>query len=141
MNMLTCRLESAGEAVKLAGDGVNVPCPDAALKALASAGRTFLVGFRPEDVEISGDDPNTGFGGVVVAVEELDHESLVTVSADAEQFMARLSPAIAERVRLGDCIGFAVDPAKLRFFNSQTGTAISVNDDGRRSRIQEKKGR
>ena len=133
MNMLTSRLESAGEAVKVTGDCVNIPCPDAAGKALASAGDTFLVGFRPEDAEITGDDPNAGFGGAIVAVEELGHESLVTVSAGVAQFIARLPPAIAERVRLGDRIGFAVDPAKLRFFNYRTGTVIRLNDDGRRS--------
>ena len=70
-----------------------------------------------------------GFGGAVVAVEELGHESLVTVTAGAAQFIARLSPASAERVRLGDRIGFRVDRAKLRFFNERTGTAISVNDE------------
>ena len=133
MNLLTCRLESAGQAGRLCGDGVNVPCPDAARQALTSAGETFLVGFRPEDIEISGDDPNTGFGGTVVAVEELGHESLVTVSAGAGQFIARLSPAMAERVHLGDRIAFAVEPAKLRFFDAQTGAAIAMNDDGRQS--------
>ena len=131
MNMLTCRLEPAGEAFTLVGDGANVRCPDAAIKPLASAGETFLVGFRPEDIEISRDKPNSDLGGTVVAVEELGHESLVAVSVGAEQFIARLSPAAAERVRLGDRIGFAVDPAKLRFFHGQTGTAISVNPDGR----------
>ena len=131
MNMLTCRLDSAGEASTLVGDGAIIRCPDAAVKPLASAGETFLVGFRPEDIEISRDEPNSDLGGTVVAVEELGHESLVAVSAGAEQFIARLSPAAAERVRLGDRIGFAVDPAKLRFFNGQTGSAISVNPDGR----------
>ena len=133
MNMLTCRLESAGEAVRVSGDCVDVPCPDAAGNALASAGETVLVGFRPEDAEISGDGPHAHFRGAVVAVEELGHESLVSVSAGAAQFIVRLSPAIAERVRLGDRIGFSVEPEKLRFFDERTGTAIALNVDGRRS--------
>ena len=133
MNMLACRLERAGETFRVTGAGVDLRCPDAAANALASAGDTFVVGFRPEDIAISGGDPSTGFGGAVVAVEELGHESLVTVSAGAAHFVARLSPAVAERVRLGDRIAFAVDPAKLRFFDEQTGAAISVSDDRRRA--------
>ena len=139
MNMLTCRLEPAGEAFTLVGDGANVRCPDAAIKPLASAGETFLVGFRPEDIAISGDKPNSDLGGTVVAVEELGHESLVAVSVGAEQFIARLSPAAAEHVRLGDRIGFAVDPAKVRVFHGQTGTASSVKPDGRQEGMQEMK--
>ena len=102
-------------------------------RAYGSAGETFLVGFRPEDAELSGDGPNAEFRGAVVAVEDLGHESLVTASAGAAQFVVRLSPANAERVRLGDRIGFSVEPRKLRFFNEQTGTAIPLNDDGRQS--------
>ena len=133
MNMLSCHLESAGGTLRVRGDCVNIPCPDNAGEALASAGANFLVGFRPEDAEIAGDDPNAGFGGAVVAVEELGHESLVTVSAGAAQFIARFPPARAERVGLGDRIALSVDSAKLRFFNEHTGTAIALNGDRPRS--------
>ena len=133
MNLLTCRLERTGETVNLSGDGVNLPCPDGAVHVLGAAGETFQVGFRPEDVEVSGGDPQAGFGGAVVSVEELGHESLVTVTSGTAQFIARLSPASAERVRLGDRIGFGVDRAKLRFFDERTGRAISVNDNRRQA--------
>ena len=130
MNMLTCRLEQSGEAVRLVGDGANAPCPDIARAPLAAAGETFLVGFRPEDIAISGDDQDAAFGGVVVAVEDLGHEALATVSAGNSQFIARLAPADAERVEPGDHFGFSVDPGRLRFFSRETGAAIPVNDVG-----------
>ena len=129
MNMLSCRLER-DEAI-LTGDGIRIRCPDAALQSLASAGETLLVGCRPEDLDVAGDDPGAGFRGAVVAVEELGHESLVTVSAGTMQFIARLTPAVAENVQLGDRVGFTVEPKKLRFFNEQTGEAISLTGDGR----------
>ena len=131
MNMLSCRLERGDETAILTGDGVRIRCPDAALQPLDSAGETFFVGCRPEDLDIAGGDPGAGFGGAVVSVEELGHESLVTVSAGAVQFIARLSPAVAANVQLGDRIGFTVEPGKLRFFNEQTGESIAVSGNGR----------
>ena len=124
MNMVTCRLERAGETARLVGDCANVPCPETARAPLAAAGETFIVGFRPEDIKVSGDIANDAFCGEVIAFEDLGHEALVTVSAGGEQFIARLAPDIGERVRLGDRVGFSVDSARLRFFDRETGTAI-----------------
>ena len=45
MNLLPCRLDQVGETVSLAGEGVNVQCPNAALSALASHRRRFLGRF------------------------------------------------------------------------------------------------
>ncbi len=137
MNMVTCRLEQDGEAARLVGDGANVPCPAPAREKLAVAGETVFVGFRPEDIEISGDEADLAFTGVVFAVEDLGHEALATVSAGDSQFIARLAPAIAEQVQPGDPIGFSVDPARLRFFSRETGAAIPVNSFGGESGNQE----
>ncbi len=137
MNLLTCQLVSDGVAAALRGDGINVACPQPALQSLADAGDVIQVGFRPEDIEITGDNPETGFGGTVVAVEELGHESLIAVAADKTQFIVRLTPKDAERVQLGDRLGFAVDPEKLRFFNNRTGAAIPVPEENNRSFSQE----
>ncbi|MDE0530897.1 MAG: sn-glycerol-3-phosphate ABC transporter ATP-binding protein UgpC [Albidovulum sp.] len=126
MNLLACRLDDAGDEAALSGDGVGIKCPADAIDLLRSAADSLLVGFRPEDIAISGDGPDAGFGGSVVSIEELGHESLATVAAGESQFIARLAPSVADRVRLGDRIGFSVDPAKLRFFDKRTGEAISI---------------
>ena len=126
MNLVACRLDRSGESAMLVGEGVNVRCPDSAVTPLASAGDTFSVGFRPEDMDISVNDPDSGFGGAVLAVEELGHESLVTIAAGDGQVIARLSPTAAEEVRLGDRVCFVVNPEMLRFFSSETGSAIST---------------
>lgn len=126
MNLLECRLDGAGSAKTLKGEGMNIACADAEADALASEGGGFLVGFRPEDTEILGGDRGEGIYGTAAAVEELGHESLVTVSSGSSQFIVRLAPAEAERIRPGERMGFSVDPAKLRFFSRRTGEAISV---------------
>ena len=137
MNIVTCRLEQAGEMVRLVGDYANAPCPDAARVPLAAAGETVMVGFRPEDIELSRDEFDTAFRGVVDAVEDLGHETLATVSAGDAQFIARLAPTVAERVQPGDRIGFSVDSANLRFFSRETGAAILVKDNGGQPENQE----
>ena len=131
MNMVTCRLEHDGETARLVGDCANIPCPDTARVPLAAAGETFMVGFRPEDIKVSGDIANDALGGEVVAFEDLGHEALVTVSSGSEQFIARLAPDIGERVRFGDRVGFSVDSARLRFFDRETSAAILTKGDGR----------
>ena len=126
MNMLACRLTGCGASRRLVGDGVDIPCPDAAAQAIASAGDSILVGFRPEDSGVHGDVANADFAGTVISVEELGHESLITAASDTERCIARLSPSLAENVRLGERAGFTVEPGKLRFFHARTGEAIPV---------------
>ena len=126
MNLLSCRLEKSGGSDTLKGDGVTVLCPSGALNALAPFANDILIGFRPEHVNVITDDSSERFGGTVVAIEDLGHESLVNVATKSSQFIARLSPRLAERMRPGDDVRFAVDPASLKFFNPETGAAIAV---------------
>ncbi len=126
MNLLTCQMDKVAGSPRLLGECVNISCPEYAAERLAEAGERFLVGFRPEDIEIAGDDPGVGFGGAVKAVEDLGHELLITVSEGSTQFIARLPPTVAERVRLGDKIGFTVNSSRLRFFDTRNEQAITV---------------
>ena len=132
MNMVTCRLEQAGETARLIGDCANAPCPATARAQLAAAGEDVMVGFRPEDIRVSGDGDVAGDAlfGEVVAVEDLGHEALATVSAGGAQFVARLAPDVGERVRLGERAGFSVDSERLRFFSRETGAAIPTGGAG-----------
>ena len=126
MNLLTCRLDLTGESAVLTGDAVNVPCPDYARESLSTVGDEFLAGFRPEDIRIAGSNSVGGFGGEVVAIEELGHESLVTVAAGRAQFIARLHPDIADQLSLGDVLNGEVNPRKLRFFDGRTGKSLPI---------------
>ncbi|MDE0307002.1 MAG: ABC transporter ATP-binding protein [Albidovulum sp.] len=74
MNLLACRLDEAGDEAALSGDGVGIKCPADAIDLLRSAADSLLVGFRPEDIAISGDGPDAGFGGAGGWIEELGHQ-------------------------------------------------------------------
>ncbi|MCY4541342.1 MAG: sn-glycerol-3-phosphate ABC transporter ATP-binding protein UgpC [Rhodobacteraceae bacterium] len=125
MNLLSVRLDRSGSVDRLTGGGVRIPCPESAVEALEAVGQGFRVGFRPEDAVISGSNTGAGFFGQVVAVEDLGHEALVTVSAGNAQFIARLPPARAEQIRHGQRIAFGVEPSKLRFFDGRKGAAVA----------------
>ena len=124
MNLLACQLDRSGQAGILVGEGINVKCPSAHLSSLSALGDSFHAGFRPEDIEVSDNDPSEGLGGIVTTIEDLGHESLATISNGNAQFIARVAPAVAERMSLGERVGFIVDPEKLRYFCMKTGAAI-----------------
>ncbi len=128
MNLLNCHIDLDGGMLR--GDGVRVSFPVPLLTALASAStdRPLLVGFRPEDAALLNGSSECEFEGSVIAAEELGHETLVTLENGEQRFIVRLAPALADRAQLGDRVLFAVDPEKLRFFDTQTGAAISVFD-------------
>lgn len=129
MNLVSCQLDSSKDFPMLSGEGIRVRCPDGAINPLAAAGNSFLIGFRPEDIVIGDDDPSWDFRGTVVVVEELGHESLVTIDVGSQQVIARLSPSTADKVHPGAHVCFAVEFGMLRYFNSKTGTAISATTD------------
>ena len=124
MNLVTCRLDRSGMNAMLAGEGIKLRCPDGAVDPLASIDGMFSVGFRPEDIMLC--EHGGGFTGTVVVVEELGHESLVTVDIGDEPIIARLSPTTAETVHPGDQVCFDVVLGMLRFFSNTTGDALST---------------
>ena len=130
MNLLNCQLERNGEDGMLTGEGISIRCPNAALAPLSRSGQRLLTGFRPEDIKVSRHESNCGFAGKVYSIEDLGHESLVSVANGTAQFTARLAPTDAEQVQLGQHLEFTGDPAKLRFFDGETGMAIAAAGSG-----------
>jgi multiple sugar transport system ATP-binding protein len=111
------------------------------------AGRTLIVGIRPEDLHAP--DPNRAgvdITGVVELVEALGAELLVHFSMDATLVQSEMSGHVTESgeeetdigqvgvariepgyvVRAGDKFAFRVDPQKFEFFDTETEQAIWV---------------
>ena len=130
MNLVDCRISRAGGPAVLVGDGIKIRCADSAADACASAGGAVTVGFRPENLTICEGGQNPEIAGTIVAIEDLGHESLVTISEGKSQAIARLGTAVAEKICLGDRAGFSADPESLRFFDSRTGTALPASSGG-----------
>ena len=141
MNLYEASLEGPG-TVALGSQRLVLPA-EVALRVAAYQGRKIIVGIRPEDLSVS--RPGSGSPAALVAdvrmVEVLGSEQLVYFSVDAtpaggagesasegiladsvSNGVARLDPRAS--VRTGAGVTFAVDAARLRFFDPDMGNAI-----------------
>ncbi len=129
MNMLAGRLETQEERAVLDLAGIPLRLPGKILPGLAQhAGRSALVGVRPEDLY---DAPPAGFDGRlaqlpvrVVAVESLGSETLLvlSVAGSGEELMARVGRETA--LRSGDESMVFVDVSALHLFDPATTKVI-----------------
>jgi multiple sugar transport system ATP-binding protein len=141
-------------AVVLGSQRLDLPAPVAA-RVAAYQGRKVVVGIRPEDLVLPGRGAGAGAGGPggsgpglaadVRLIEVLGSEEHVYFSIDATPagagtavdesaeavILAASAPNGVARldagagVRGGDRVTFAVDPARLYFFDPDTGQAIT----------------
>jgi len=151
MNLYEAGLSADGGSVArptvvLGSQRLDLPAPVAA-RVAAYQGRKVVVGIRPEDL-VLGSGSGSGLAADVRLVEMLGSEQHVYFSIDATQAgqaaagaaagesveaailaasapngVTRLDPGV--EVRPGDRVTFAVDPARLYFFDPDTGQAIT----------------
>ena len=154
MNLYEAGVGAAGASgttptVALGSQRLTLPAPVAAYQ-----GRKIIVGVRPEDLAVSsGAGPGAALVADVRRVEVLGSEQHVYFSVDATPAggagtgaasadeagaaeilggsapngVARVDPraAVAVAVRAGGRVTFAVDPARLHFFDPDTGGTVS----------------
>ena len=146
MNLYEAALEAAGTLV-LGSQRLELPA-DVATRVAACRGSKVLVGIRPEDltasgsgsalvaevrfVEVLGSEQHVYFSidatpagaavgaGAVVADESAEASILL---GSAPNGAARLDPRVA--VQPGGRISFTLDPARLYFFDPDTGQAVA----------------
>jgi multiple sugar transport system ATP-binding protein len=144
MNLYEAGLEAAGTLV-LGSQRLELPASVAA-RVAACRGSKVLVGIRPEDLTVSGsgsglvaevrfvevlgseqhvyfsiDATPAGTGAAAVVVDESAEASILLGSAP--NGAARLDPRVT--VQPGGRITFALDPARLYFFDPDTGQAVT----------------
>jgi len=143
MNVYEAGLETSGSVptLVLGSQRLNLP-PQIAARVAAYQGRKLIAGVRPEDlavssgpglvadvrlVEVLGSEQQVYFsvdatqaGGAAAAADESAQAGIL--AASAPNGMARLDPRSG--VRAGGRVTFAVDPARLYFFDPDTGRAI-----------------
>jgi len=153
MNLYEAGLEvsGSGPTAVLGSQRLALPAHVAA-RVAAYQGRKIIVGVRPEDLAAGRSGGAKGVGAALVAdvrlVEVLGSEQHVyfrldattagaaavadesaqagILVASAPNGVARLDPKDARsRVRVGGRVTFAVDPARLHFFDPDTGRAIT----------------
>jgi len=125
MNFAEVTIAESGGGLWAETAGIRVRIPSARVGALRPhTGKRATLGVRPEALRIAnGSDPGDYVCEATVdVVEPLGSEILLNLTAGANEFVARVDPAVTvkthERVRL------AFDPARLHFFDHATESAI-----------------
>jgi multiple sugar transport system ATP-binding protein len=150
MNLLEGTISAALDDVQLGSQHISLPADVAAKRPGLKkyAGRTVVVGIRPEDLPaVSGESRGATLAGDVLLVEALGAEILVHFQIDAPivQLDDTLSAADGEKlqansvsveseciarieprnvVRAGERFTFDVLPDRLEFFDFDTGLSI-----------------
>lgn len=83
----------------------------------------LVVGIRPESLVIDGSGP-LEMQGEVTASEMLGAETLLSLRSPAgDSFVARLPGVV--RIEVGDIVRLTTTPDNLRFFDAQSGRALT----------------
>jgi len=155
MNLFEATIGEAASSVLIGGQRIGLPARlHASRPALRGyAGRSVVVGIRPEDLPLlvtdgaAADPQPSTFEGDVDLVEALGSELLVHFTSDAqtvevggtndddaaglsEGALTRGGGGVARvdaraRILAGSRIRFNLDPARLHFFDAATGHAIA----------------
>ena len=122
MNFLTAHVERRdGAAVAVLADAGEVAL-DETTPATEKAGQTLLLGIRAENVEVTTDRSGNQLRGTVMVVEPLGSHNLVTLRVGRELLKA-IMPA-DERPAPDQEVGVTIDPAHIRWLDSDAGVAI-----------------
>lgn len=125
MNIYECRIEE-GEIRVAAETDFALPLIESAKSLLANAlnGASLQVGFRPIDVRVlPPTDPETVVRGVVRQVDTLGQSTIVTIKFDSLLLKAKID--VSQAPERGANVGVAVNPSRLFFFESESGTRLS----------------
>ncbi len=104
---------------ELRSAGLRVPVT----RPLPSAGRTFDVGVRPEDIQLAGSPRSSAAEGAVDVVEAIGNETIVFVTSGNERIVARTGPDF--RGRPGERVWFSVDSDRILWFD-ESGNRIAI---------------
>ena len=120
MNFLPVELSGTGESAVLRGDGIEVPLPPAFREAIAAAsGKKFIVGIRPEHLDVA---PTGGDSATVPAkadvVEYLGNEELLHIGIAGADIVAIVSSD--RRVRPDDVVTVHIPLDKMHLFDAES---------------------
>jgi len=90
---------------------------------IAGASGDVTVGLRPEGIEIVGDGTSDAQHAEVVAVEPFGSEVIVDAKLGDQSIKIRTAPDV--RPAAGSTIALQADPAAVRLFDRETGTALT----------------
>jgi multiple sugar transport system ATP-binding protein len=125
MNFSEVTIEAAGDKLFAVNPAMRIGIPDPVRGRLAAyAGRPVTLGIRPEALRMarSDDAEAVKLATTVEVSEQLGAEVILDVKCAGASMVASVEPSV--RVKPGDAVTLALDPAGLRFFDAQTERAI-----------------
>ncbi len=126
MNFVEVHMEGTGEGARLVGPGDwSIPLPPRYRDAATPrAGKTLVAGFRPEHLDIGGENPGHGaFRARADVVEYLGNEELLHINAADQDIVAIVGSE--HRIRPGDIVDLVLPLDKLHLFDGETGLTLA----------------
>ena len=130
MNFMDAVVEVSGKNVSLKVGQYSIKLPEAKAKALIDggyAGKTVVMGIRPEDVhdapEFIAASPDTVVESTIRVYELLGAEVFLYFDVENFPLTARVSPTTTART--GDTVKFALDAEKIHVFDKETEITIT----------------
>lgn len=123
MNQLKATIvdDRDGPSAQLSGSG-RIALPPANELA-AAVGRSVIIGIRPEDVILEGQDNSAGIGLAIDLVEPLGSEALIHAKVDDESFVIK-TPTYGDISHLNAVREFHVNAERVRIFDESTGESL-----------------
>lgn len=124
MNQLKAGIvQEAGSTYALLGDGsVKIGVPH--MKQVPS--HEVMVGFRPEDIEVTQRPADGAVKARVYAVLTTGADIMLTLETGGCQITARCGKGAG--IGMDDTIYFRIDPSTINVFDSVTGRSLTIND-------------
>ena len=119
MNFVDVAIQDGNGRLWAEAQGFRIRVPD---RISSQAGKRVTLGVRPEAVRIANGVDDYSFATEVDVVEPLGNEILLNFRAGGVPMVARVDPGT--RVSAHDAVRFALDPARLHFFDPQSETAL-----------------
>ena len=123
MNFTTVEVGGSGDNITLTGPNITIPVPPQFHESIGATGRSLIVGYRPEHLQLG---PVAGATAVVNAkaevVEYLGNEELIHASGANRDIVAIVDSAY--RVRPGDMLELRVPLEKVQLFDPDTNFAL-----------------
>ena len=130
MNFLDAKCEVSGDKVVLNVGPAKIELPPAKAKKLIDggyAGKTVVLGIRPEDVHdepmFIASSPNTVIEATIRVYEMLGAEVYLHFDYEGTTMTARVDPRTT--ARNGDTVKFAFDAEKIHVFDKETEMTIT----------------
>jgi multiple sugar transport system ATP-binding protein len=121
MNFVEVAISAAGDALWAEAEGLRIRVPQEFSSRL-QAGRRLTLGVRPEALRLANGADDYSFATEVDVVEPLGNEILLNFRAGGVPMVARVDPAT--RVGAHESVRFALDPARVHFFDTQSEAAL-----------------